>query len=105
MGCSRPRAERPRPTKEAPVVVAGVPVMLAQARALYPCRVVASCDDEGERARMRLRVDLKRTAPRVLRRTSFDFDCDPQTFQTRYRADIVVVFHAIARIAEDVRRR
>ena len=54
---------------------------------------------------MRLRAYLKRTAPRVLRRTSFDFDCDPQTFQTRYRSDIVVVFHAIARIAEDVRRR
>jgi hypothetical protein len=75
------------------------------ARTFCTGKVVASCDDEGERARRRLRVYLKRTAPRVLRRTSFDFDCDPQTFQTRYRSDIVVVFHAIARIAEDVRRR
>jgi hypothetical protein len=74
------------------------------ARTFYPGKVVATCDDEGERARKRLRVYLGRTAPRVLRRTSFDFDCAPQTFQTRYRSDIVVVFHAIARIAENVRR-
>ena len=73
-------------------------------RTFYPGMVVGTCDDEAERARHRLRVYLKRTAPRVLRRVSFDFDCDPQTFQTRYRADIVVVFHAIARIAERVRR-
>jgi hypothetical protein len=31
-------------------------------------------------------------------------DCRPQTVETRRRADIVVVFHAIARIAERVRR-
>jgi hypothetical protein len=74
------------------------------ARTFYPGKVVATCDDEGERARHRLRVYLKRTAPRVLRRTSFNVDCGPQTFQTRYRSDIVVVFHAIARIAERVRR-
>jgi hypothetical protein len=34
----------------------------------------------------------------------FDPDCRTQTLETRRRADIVVVFHAIARIAERVRR-
>lgn len=74
------------------------------AQTFYPGKVFGTCDNEGERARHRLRVYLKRTAPRVLRRTNFDVDCSTQTFQTRSRADIVVVFHAIARIAEHVRR-
>jgi hypothetical protein len=34
----------------------------------------------------------------------FDPDCRPPTLETRRRADIVVVFHAIVRIAERVRR-
>jgi hypothetical protein len=73
------------------------------ARTFYRGKVVATCDDEGERARHRLRVYLKRTAPRVLRRATFNPDCGPQTLETPYRADIVVVFHAIARIAAHVR--
>jgi hypothetical protein len=49
------------------------------------------------------RTDV-RTSSAPLRRATFDPDCRPQTLETRRRADIVVVFHAIARIAERVRR-
>jgi len=43
--------------------------------------------------------------PNVVRSLAeFDPDCRTQTLETRRRADIVVVFHAIARIAERVRR-
>jgi hypothetical protein len=48
------------------------------------------------------RTDV-RTSSAPLRRATFD-PGRPQTLETRRRADIVVVFHAIARIAERVRR-
>jgi hypothetical protein len=70
----------------------------------YPGKVFGTCDREGRRARARLRDYLKRTAPGVLHRTSLRPDCTPQTIQTQRRADLVVVLHAIARIAEHVRR-
>jgi hypothetical protein len=61
--------------------------------------------DLGHRGvRARLRAYLKRTARAVLRRTSFDVDCRPQTLQTRRRSDLFVVLHAIARIAAQARR-
>jgi hypothetical protein len=37
-------------------------------------------------------------------RATFDADCDPQTLQTPRRADLVVILHAVARIAAQVRR-
>jgi hypothetical protein len=70
----------------------------------YPGKVFGTCEREGQRALTRLRAYLKRTAPGVLHRTSVDFGCRPQMFQTRRRADLVVVLHAIARIAAHVRR-
>ncbi|MGZ8633996.1 MAG: hypothetical protein ACXWZZ_09105, partial [Solirubrobacteraceae bacterium] len=70
----------------------------------YPGRVFGTCYGEGRRARARLRDYLRRTAPGALRRASFDFDCRPQLIQTHRRADLVVVLHAIARIAAHVRR-
>jgi hypothetical protein len=70
----------------------------------YPGRVFGTCDREGQRARARLRDYLRRTAPGVLRRASFNLDCRPQFVQTHRRADLVVVLHAIARIAAHVRR-
>jgi hypothetical protein len=48
------------------------------------------------------RTDV-RTSSGPLRRATFD-PGRQQTHETRRRADIVVVFHAIARIAERVRR-
>jgi hypothetical protein len=63
-----------------------------------------SCDVGDENTLPRLRACLKRTAPAVLRRASFDPTCDPQIVGTRRRADLVVVFHAIARIVAQIRR-
>jgi hypothetical protein len=70
----------------------------------YPGKVFGTCDREGQRARARLRDYLRRTAPAVLRHTTFNPDCRPQIIQTPRRSDLVVVLHAIARIAAHVRR-
>jgi hypothetical protein len=64
----------------------------------------ALCQPGDAKVLPRLRAYLKRTAPGVLRRATFDADCDPQTLQTPRRADLVVILHAVARIAAAVRR-
>jgi hypothetical protein len=69
-----------------------------------PDQAGLGCDVGDEHTLPRLRAYLERAAPAVLRRVHFEATCDPHIVGSRRRADIIVVFHAIARIVAQVRR-
>jgi hypothetical protein len=63
-----------------------------------------ACVPHGDAALARLKRYLRSSAPRVLRATFFDDDCDPQFISASHRSAMVTTLHAIARIAAQRRR-
>jgi hypothetical protein len=63
-----------------------------------------ACVTDGDDALARLKRYLRHSAPRVLRATFFDADCDPQLIAASYRSAVVTTLHAIAQIGAHERR-